>query len=204
MRRGFTRRAHFTLRRDLGIKGSRDQEVPAGQLNQQSRGASPRSSATCLVRPPSGRKQKLSLSTRDCVPGNTRAPSGRKQKSFKHSSALRVDTGVIYCPPGTAHRLPGTASLATLVRPPGGNRSFIAYQGLRPAPIARLPCDLAVALRARIIPAPRAHSIPARPPPVRPVLRRIPRAVQKRRLRRDTTPARRTARAAPSAAFPGQ
>ncbi len=163
-----------------------------------------------LVRPPGGHRSYLlptrdcASPTRDCVPGNTRAPSGRKQKSFKHSSALRVDTGVIYCPPGTAHRLPGTASLATLVRPPGGNRSFIAYQGLRPAPIARLPCDLAVALRARIIPAPRAHSIPARPPPVRPVLRRIPRAVQKRRLRRDTTPARRTARAAPSAAFPGQ
>jgi hypothetical protein len=49
-------------------------------------------------------------------------------RPWLRSLALRAKTEVgFYC-------LPGTASLATLVRPPGGNRScsMCAYQGLRP------------------------------------------------------------------------
>jgi hypothetical protein len=80
-------------------------------------------------------------------PGNVRSPSGRKQKLFivhqglrpwQRSCALRAEREGVHCPPGTAslatfvrppggeteviHCPAGTSSLATLVRPPGGKR----------------------------------------------------------------------------------
>jgi len=73
--------------------------------------------------------------TRDFVPGYVRAPSGRKQKQFIAHQGLRSTPCVkalgmcrLRPPSGREQELfnvglPGTSSLATLVRPPGGNRN---------------------------------------------------------------------------------
>jgi len=98
-----------------------------------------------------GKTQELSamIVFQGLRPGNVRSPSGRKQKLFivhqglrpwQHSFALRAEREGVHCPPGTAslatfvrppggeteviHCPAGTSSLATFVRPAGENRSY--------------------------------------------------------------------------------
>ena len=76
-----------------------------------------------------GKTQELSamIVFQGLRPGNVRSPSGRKQKLFivhqglrpwQRSCALRAEREGVHCPPGTA-------SLATFVRPPGGETEVV-------------------------------------------------------------------------------
>jgi len=87
--------------------------------------------------------------TRDFVPGYVRSPSGRKQKQFIAHQGLRSTPCVkalgmcrLRPPSGREQelfnvRLPGTSSLATFARPPGGKRTATWRHSPRLSPSAR-------------------------------------------------------------------